>query len=348
MHAQLSPPKKPKTKSKIFPIIFPIISRTRLEQLGELGTLAENQDFIAAFQAVKIANKNRLADYVRRVTGVAILQDSMIDVHIKRIHEYKRQLLNILHVITRYHRILADPQRDWVPRTVIFSGKSASAYFMAKLIIKLINDVAQTINADPRVAGRLKVAFIPNYGVSVASLIIPAADLSEQISTAGTEASGTGNMKLALNGALTIGTEDGANIEIRDAVGAGNIFVFGLHTDEVRKLRESGYRPRDIYASNPELKQVLDQIAAGAFSPGEPARFLPIVQALLDHGDHYLLLADYAEYVATQERVDALYADADAWTTMAIRNVAAMGPFSSDRTISEYANNIWGVRSLDL
>ena len=322
--------------------------RTRLDEIEKLTEFAEDHHFIATFQAVKIANKNRLAEYVRRTTGVAILPDSMIDVHIKRIHEYKRQLLNILHVITRYHRILAEPQRDWVPRTIIFSGKSASAYYMAKLIIKLINDVAAIINADSRVAGRLKVAFIPNYGVSVASIIIPAADLSEQISTAGTEASGTGNMKLALNGALTIGTEDGANIEIRDAVGADNIFVFGLQTEEVRILRESGYQPRDIYASNAELKLVLDDIAAGTFSPGEPARYQPIVQALLDHGDHYMLLADYAPYIAMQERVDALYADADAWTTMAIRNVAAMGPFSSDRTISEYANNIWGVRSLDL
>lgn len=322
--------------------------RTRLDEIEKLTEFAEDYHFIATFQAVKIANKNRLAEYVRRTTGVAILPDSMIDVHIKRIHEYKRQLLNILHVITRYHRILAEPHRDWVPRTVIFSGKSASAYYMAKLIIKLINDVAAIINADSRVAGRLKVAFIPNYGVSVASIIIPAADLSEQISTAGTEASGTGNMKLALNGALTIGTEDGANIEIRDAVGADNIFVFGLQTEEVRTLRENGYQPRDIYASNAELKLVLDDIAAGTFSPGEPARYQPIVQALLDHGDHYMLLADYAPYIAMQERVDALYADADAWTTMAVRNVAAMGPFSSDRTISEYANNIWGVRSLDL
>jgi len=321
--------------------------RTRLELLEPLAGLAGDPGFLAAFQAVKIANKRRLADYVRRVTGVAIDPASMFDVHIKRIHEYKRQLLNVLHVITRYNRILADPQRDWVPRTAIFSGKSASAYVMAKLIIKLINDVAATINADPRVGGRLKVAFVPNYGVSVASLIIPAADLSEQISTAGTEASGTGNMKLALNGALTIGTEDGANIEIRDAVGADNMFMFGLRAEEVRQLRESGYRPRDTYASNPELKQVIDQVAAGGFSSDQPDRFMPIVQALLDHGDHYLLLADYAQYVVAQERADALYTDADAWTAKAIRNVAAMGPFSSDRTIREYASQIWGVRSLD-
>ena len=321
--------------------------RTRLDALSDLAGFAEDQDFLAAFQAVKIANKHRLADYVRRVTGVAVKPASLYDVQIKRIHEYKRQLLNVLHVITRYQRILAAPDKYWVPRTVIFSGKSASAYFMAKLIIKLINDVAAVINTDSRISGRLKVVFVPNYGVSVAGLIVPAADLSEQISTAGTEASGTGNMKLALNGALTIGTEDGANIEIRDAVGADNIFLFGLDADAVRHTRETGYRPRDIYESTPELKVALDMIASGAFSRDEPHRFMPIVHSLLDHGDHYLLLADYAQYVAMQDRVDALYTDSDAWTRMAIRNVASMGSFSSDRTIGEYASNIWGVRSLD-
>ena len=322
--------------------------RTQLELLEQLRERAAEPAFIADVQAAKIANKQRLAAFVERATGVVIRPDSMFDVQIKRIHEYKRQLLNVLHVITRYNRIIAEPDRDWQPRTVIFAGKSASAYFMAKLIIKLINDVATTINADPRIGDRLKVVFVPNYGVSVAGLIIPAADLSEQISTAGTEASGTGNMKLALNGALTIGTEDGANIEIRDAVGADNIFIFGLLTAEVQALRARGYHPRDIYAANAELKQVLDQIAAGVFSPDQPGRFHPIVQSLLDHGDHYLLLADYAPYVATQDRVDALYADPDAWTAMTIRNIAAMGPFSSDRTIREYADNIWGVRPLDL
>jgi len=252
-----------------------------------------------------------------------------------------------LHVITRYQRILAEPSRDWQARTVIFGGKAASAYFMAKLVIQLINAVARTVNADPRVGDRLKVVFVPNYGVSVAGLIIPAADLSEQISTAGTEASGTGNMKLALNGALTIGTEDGANIEIRDAVGADNIFIFGLLTEEVRQLRERGYHPRDIYSANAELRQTLDAIDQGVFSPENPDLFKPIVQSLLDHGDHYMLLADYAQYVAAQERVDVLYADVDAWTGTTIRNIAAMGPFSSDRTIREYAGSIWNVRSLD-
>ena len=321
--------------------------RVRLDALEQLKALATHHDFMAEFQAVKIANKQQLARYVKQVTDVTISADSLYDVQIKRVHEYKRQLLNVLQVITRYNRIVADPHRDWAPRTVIFAGKAASAYTMAKLIIKLINDVARTIDADARVRDRLKVVFVPNYGVSVASLIIPAGDLSEQISTAGTEASGTGNMKLALNGALTIGTEDGANIEIRDAVGAENIFLFGLHAEDVRKVRADGYKPRDIYAADPELKQVLDQIAHGAFSPDQPHRFMPIVHSLLDHGDHYLLLADYAQYMATQARVDALYADADAWTTMAIRNVAAMGPFSSDRTVLEYAAHVWDVRPLE-
>jgi glycogen phosphorylase len=320
--------------------------RTRLDQLEQLKPLAADPEFVAAFRSAKAANKRRLADYMAHATGVAISPDSLFDVQIKRIHEYKRQLLNVLHVITRYNRIVANPAASWVPRTVIIAGKAASAYFMAKLIIKLVNDVAAVINADPRVEGKLKVVFVPNYGVSVATLIIPAADLSEQISTAGTEASGTGNMKLALNGALTIGTEDGANIEIRDAVGAANMFVFGLDAAGVRRVREAGYRPRDIYGTNAELKQVLDQIGAGRFSPDEPGRFQPIVQALLDHGDHYLLLADYHEYVQAQEQVDALYSDSDAWAAMAIRNVAAMGPFSSDRTIAEYAEGIWRVHPI--
>ena len=321
--------------------------RTDLARLTELAARAEDPEFIADVQAAKIANKQRLARYVESATGIAISPHTLFDVQIKRIHEYKRQLLNVLHVIARYQRILAEPERDWQPRTVIFGGKAASAYAMAKLIIKLINDVAKTVNADPRTNERLKVVFVPNYGVSVAGLIIPAAELSEQISTAGTEASGTGNMKLALNGALTIGTEDGANIEIRDAVGADNIFIFGLHADEVAARRAGGYNPRAIYEANAELRGVLDAIAGGAFSPDEAARFHPIVQALLDHGDHYLLLADYEAYAAAQARVDALYATGDAWTSAVIRNIAAMGPFSSDRTIREYADTIWGVQPLE-
>ena len=322
--------------------------RKRLDELERLGALATDADFRAEFSAVKAANKRRLADHLGRIAQVAVSPDSLFDVQIKRIHEYKRQLLNVLQVVHRYHRILADPSRDWTPRTVVFAGKAASAYHMAKLVIRLINDVAAVINDDPRVDGRLKVVFAPNYGVSLAQILIPAAELSEQISTAGTEASGTGNMKLALNGALTIGTEDGANIEIRDAVGATNIFIFGLTAAEVARTRAAGYAPREIVAADAELAEVLAQIGGGRFSPGEPDRYAPIVRALTDHGDHYMLLADFADYVRTQARVDALYGDRDAWNTMAIRNVAAMGPFSSDRTIREYAEGIWRVQPLTL
>ena len=320
--------------------------RANLGELARLAPLAGDAAFRTEFATVKSANKRRLADYIGRVAGIAVSPDSLFDVQIKRIHEYKRQLLNVLGVITRYNRIVADPARAWVPRTVIFAGKAASAYFMAKQVIRLINDVAALVNADPLVDGRLKVVFVPNYGVSVARIIIPAADLSEQISTAGTEASGTGNMKLALNGALTIGTDDGANVEIREAVGDDNIFIFGLSAAEVAATRALGYRPRDHYSANPELKQALDQIGSGHFSSDEPTRYQSILQALLDHGDHYLLLADYAAYIAAQERVDALYREPQAWLAKAVTNVAAMGPFSSDRTIAEYAEGIWRVQPL--
>ena len=325
--------------------------RTRLDQLEQLNAFVDDDEFVAGFRAAKAANKRRLADQLARIVGVAVSPESMYDVQIKRIHEYKRQLLNVLHVVTRYNAILDNPQASWVPRTVIIAGKAASAYFMAKLIINLVNDVAATINNDPRADGLLKVVFVPNYGVSVAQMIIPAAELSQQISTAGTEASGTGNMKLALNGAITLGTEDGANIEIRDAVGADNMFVFGLDADGVRTTREGlngAYDGRAIYESDPMLKRVLDQIGSGAFSPDDPGRYQPIVHALLDHGDHYLLLADYAAYVDAHDRVDTLYRQPDAWTRMAIRNVAAMGPFSSDRAIAEYAEGIWRAQPIAL
>ena len=317
--------------------------RSHLDQLTDLRALADDQDFGAQFRAAKTANKQRLADWVQANMGIALNPDSLFDVHVKRIHEYKRQLLNVLHVITRYRRILADPQAAWVPRTVVFAGKAASAYHMAKQIIHLINDVAATINNDARVGDRLKVVFLPNYSVSLAEIIIPAADLSEQISTAGTEASGTGNMKLALNGALTIGTLDGANVEMRESVGADNIFMFGNTTEQVDTLRRAGYQPRAIVDQDSELAGVLDMIAAGAFSPAEPNRYQGICDALLEWGDHYLLLADYAGYVATQDRVDALYRDSEAWTRKAILNVAGMGVFSSDRTIAAYAREIWRV-----
>ena len=268
--------------------------------------------------------------------------NSLFDVQIKRIHEYKRQLLNILHVVSLYNRIRNG--EDTVPRTVIFGGKAAPGYAMAKLIIKLINDVADIVNNDPAVANRLKVVFMPNYGVTTAESIVPAADLSEQISTAGTEASGTGNMKLALNGALTIGTLDGANVEIMQEVGAENIFIFGLNAREVERVKSNGYRPWDYYHANSELRGVLDMIGSGFFSPDEADRFKPIVDTLLAHGDRYLLLADYASYISCQKEVEAAYRDQDMWIKKAILNVANMGKFSSDRTIMQYAKKIWGAK----
>jgi len=317
--------------------------RLDLDQLQALRDQRGNAAFRDEFMAIKRANKARLAEHIARTTGIAVDPASLFDVQVKRIHEYKRQLLNLLHVVSRYQAILAHPNAGWVPRTVIFAGKAASSYAMAKNIIRLIHDVGSVINRDPRVAGLLKLVFIPNYGVSVAEVIMPGADLSEQISTAGTEASGTGNMKLALNGALTIGTDDGANIEIRQNVGDDNIFIFGLKTPEVLSLRAAGYQPMRYYESNPQLKQVLDAIAGGAFSPEEPGRYRGLVDSLLWGGDHYLLLADYGAYVETQLRVDALYRQGGEWASRAIANVAGMGAFSSDRTIREYAQQIWGM-----
>ncbi len=315
-----------------------------LDELKRLIPLAEEPKFCQQFAAVKLANKQRFADELLRTLGEEVRVDSLFDVQIKRMHEYKRQLLNVLHVVTLYKRICDAPDAFVVPRTVMISGKAAPAYYLAKLIIKLINDVSAIVNHDPRVKGRLKLLFVPNYGVSVAEKLIPAADLSEQISTAGTEASGTGNMKLALNGALTIGTMDGANIEIHNEVGADNIFIFGLSTDEVANLRTSGYRPLDYYHGNTELSQVIDMIGNGYFSPEEPTRFKPIVDNLLNHGDHYLLLADYASYIGAQRAVELAYQDPEKWLRMAILNVANMGKFSSDRTILQYAQQIWHAK----
>jgi glycogen phosphorylase len=321
---------------------------TDLSQLGRLAPLAEYPDFRARFALVKQANKRRLADVIASRVGVSVDPTSMFDVHVKRMHEYKRQLLNVLHVITRYNRLREQHGETGVPRTVIFSGKAAPGYGFAKLVIRLIHGVASVVNSDPRVGNRLKVVFIPNYNVSTAEQIVPACDLSEQISTAGTEASGTGNMKLAINGALTIGTLDGANIEMRQEVGADNFFIFGLTAEEVRQCREAGYQPWEIYRSNDELRRALDMIADGFFSPDEPARFRPVFDALTSGGDHFLVLADYAAYVACQERVDALYLQRDEWTRRAILNVAAMGRFSSDRTVLEYAEKVWDVKPIPI
>jgi len=320
--------------------------RVDLEQLAGLRAHARDRDFQQRFAQIKRSNKLRLTRLIQDTTGIAVSPDSLFDVQVKRIHEYKRQLLNLLHVVTRYLAILAEPDAHWVPRTVIFAGKAASSYHVAKTIIRLIHDVGTVVNNDPVVKDRLKVVFIPNYGVSAAEIIMPGADLSEQISTAGTEASGTGNMKLALNGALTIGTDDGANIEIRQQVGDDNIFIFGLGASEVQALRQRGYHPMGYYESLPALRGALDAIAGNRFSPDEPGRYSPLVDALLWRGDHYMLLADFSSYIAAQSRVDALYQEPELWTTRAIVNVAGMGLFSSDRTIRQYASQIWRVAPL--
>jgi starch phosphorylase len=320
--------------------------RRDLSDLAKLRPMLGDAALIHKFQAAKRSNKVRFATWLKTHHNMTIPVDALYDVQVKRIHEYKRQLLNVLHVITRYLRILEEPGSVTVPRVVIFAGKAASAYHMAKLIIQLINDVSKTINNDDRVGDLLKVVFVPNYSVSAAEVIIPAADLSEQISTAGTEASGTGNMKLAVNGALTIGTLDGANVEIQENVGADNIFIFGMTAGEVTDLRMAGYQPQAIVSGNPVLARVLDTIRDGRFSPEEPRRYQSIYDLLVNWGDHYMLLADYASYIATQGKVDALYRTPDEWAKKALTNVAGMGPFSSDRTIAEYAEQIWHTKPL--
>jgi starch phosphorylase len=313
-----------------------------LSRLKDLVPFAQDAAFRKEFALVKQANKQCLALFLKDRLQIEVPPDSLFDVQVKRIHEYKRQLLNLLHVVTVYHRICKNPGGSYVPRTVIFSGKAAPGYAMAKLIIRLINDVSEIVNNDHRIANRLKMVFIPNYSVSNAEIIIPAADLSEQISTAGTEASGTGNMKLALNGALTIGTLDGANVEIRAEVEEENIFIFGLKAEEVLDLKRRGYNPRDHYESNEELKNALDMIGSGYFSPEEPGRFKLIVDSLLQ-SDPFFLLADYASYLEAQKSVDLTNRDHEQWTKKAILNEDRMGVFSSERTILEYIRDIWGT-----
>jgi len=320
---------------------------TDLAQLKKLEPLAEDAEFQRRWIKTKRDNKKRLARYILRKIGLGVDPDTLFSVQVKRIHEYKRQLLNVLHVITLYHRIRANPDAPVVPRTVIFAGKAAPAYHQAKRIIKLINAVAEKTNTDPDVKGKLRVLFLPNYCVSQAEKIIPAADLSEQISTAGMEASGTGNMKMSLNGALTIGTLDGANVEIMEEVGKENIFIFGLTADQVATLRSDGYDPRAYYDSDAELRQTLDSISRGDFSPQDPHLFAPIVESLLQKGDFYMLLADFRPYVSAQERVNRLFEDKAAWAVKSILNTARMGKFSSDRSVTEYANNIWGLKPLE-
>jgi starch phosphorylase len=314
-----------------------------LEELGRLAGAADDAEFRRQFRGIKRTNKQRLADEIMRRTGVELSVNSMFDVQVKRIHEYKRQLLNLLYVVARYQRIRDNPHADVVPRTVIFAGKAAPGYAMAKAIIKLINNVARTIDADPAMRDKLRVVFLPDYDVSLAQRIMPAADLSQQISTAGMEASGTGNMKLALNGALTIGTLDGANIEIRDHVGAENLFIFGLTAEEVA-ARRPGYQPRRELDANPELKRTLDLIESGFFSPGCPNDAKPVINRLLSDGEPFMVLADFAAYVRAQDQVDALYVLEDDWSYKSVVNCLNMGYFSSDRSIREYADRIWAVK----
>ena len=317
---------------------------TDLSQLKKIDKLATNKTFVKKFSDIKRENKLKLAEYIKNELNITVNPDSIFDIQIKRIHEYKRQLLLAMHTVALYNRIKANPDAPFTPRTVIFGGKAAPGYTMAKLFIKFINSVGDKINNDPDVGDKLKCVFLPNYSVSLAEKMIPAADLSEQISTAGMEASGTGNMKFALNGALTIGTLDGANVEIREEVGDENIFIFGLKVEEIDEIRQRGYNPWEFYNANAELKQVVDQIRSGFFSPEQPDLFQPIGNTLLEGGDYYMLMADFEAYVQAQKDVEALYNKPSEWYKQAIHNVARIGKFSSDRTISDYASEIWGIK----
>ena len=315
-----------------------------LYQLRELEPLVDDQSFCKQWQEVKLANKKRLATLIEELCEVKVNPASMFDVQVKRIHEYKRQLLNCLHIISLYHRILRNPEKKMAPRTVIFAGKAAPTYWKAKLIIKLITSVADVINNDPRVGDQLRVVFLPNYNVSQAEIIMPAADLSEQISTAGTEASGTGNMKFSLNGALTIGTLDGANIEILEEVGEENIFIFGMTAEEAEYERLNSSRsPQMICDGNQVIEEVMASLRDGAFSRGDRELFKPLVESLMSPHDLYLVLRDFESYLACQEEVGKVYGDQEQWTRMAILNVARMGKFSTDRTIRQYAEEIWDI-----
>jgi len=319
---------------------------TDLDQLRKLEPFADDPVFRQRFRAAKRKNKELLAEVIAHETGIIVSPNSLFDVQVKRLHEYKRQLLLVLYIIVLYDRLKKNPALDIVPRTFIFGAKAAPGYFMAKLIIKLIHQVEEVINRDPQMHDKMKVVFLPNYRVSLAQRIIPAADLSEQISLAGTEASGTGNMKMQLNGAVTIGTLDGANVEILEEVGDENIFIFGMKSEEVEQRRGS-YNPRDVYNSDEEIRQAFNLIEKDFFNLLEPGIFKPIIQSLLEDGDHYMLLADLRDYIQTQERVDAAYRDVERWDRMTIFNVARAGKFSSDRTIKEYASEIWHLEPCD-
>ena len=315
---------------------------TDLERLEEIAPRASDAAFQARFASVKRANKERLASFIARRHHLSLPTDALFDVHIKRIHEYKRQLLNILEAVATYADILDGPGNDRVPRVKIFAGKAAPSYLRAKLIIKLINDVAVVVNSEAKVGARLKILFLPNYNVSLAQVLIPGAELSEQISTAGMEASGTGNMKFALNGALTIGTMDGANIEMLEHVGRDNIFIFGLTADEVARSRQGGFSPRAAIDASPRLTRAFELIEAGHFSPDDPGRFRPLLDDLANF-DHFRVTADFDSYAAAQRRVEQTYAEPSAWWPKAVLNTTHMGWFSSDRTVRDYAREIWRV-----
>ncbi|HDR1343540.1 TPA: glycogen/starch/alpha-glucan phosphorylase [Pasteurella multocida] len=317
--------------------------RRDLSQLTLLKDKVQDPELKKSIAQIKYNNKVKLANYIKNELGVEVDPNALFDVQVKRIHEYKRQILNVLHIIARYNAMLENPEKDWVPRVFILAGKAASAYYAAKQTINLINDVANIINYDERLQGRLKVVFIPNYSVSLAELIIPAADISEQISLAGTEASGTSNMKFALNGALTIGTLDGANVEILDNVGQDHIFIFGNTVEQVESLRRHGYRPFDYYQNDEELRKVVDQIVSGRFSPTDANRYHQLLQSLQYH-DYYQAFADFRSYVDMQQNVDAKYQDQNAWIDSTLQNIVNMSYFSSDRTILEYAEKIWKIK----
>src|SRR6202034_367697 len=316
-----------------------------LDELRRLEPMIEDAQFRAEWRDIKRSNKIALAAIIRERTGVTVNPDAMFDVHVKRIHEYKRQHLNILHVIGLYHRLKTDPTLTIHPRVFIFGGKAAPGYHLAQLMIRLITAVGDIVNRDPGVRELIKVVFLPNFNVTNSQRIYPAADLSEQISTAGKEASGTGNMKFQMNGALTIGTMDGANIEIREEVGAENFFLFGMNAEQVQWLRTNGYRPMDLYQGQPELREVIDLIKDGFFSRGNSEQFGDLIGNLLHH-DPYMVLADYRAYAECQQRVDASFGDVDRWTRMSILNTARSGKFSSDRTIREYCAEIWHAKAV--
>ncbi len=320
---------------------------TDLDELRKLEAFVDDADFIARWHKVKLDNKRDQAAYYQQHTGIELNPEALCDVQVKRLHEYKRQHLMVLHIITLYNRIKQHPDRDIVPRTFIFGGKAAPGYFMAKLIIKLINSVGEVVNNDPDVRDRLKVEFIPNFSVKLGHRVYPIADLSEQISTAGKEASGTGNMKFAMNGALTVGTLDGANIEIREEVGAENFFLFGLTAQEVMDLKSRGYNPRDYYNSDDELQTAIERISSGYFSHGDGTLFRPLINELMSQ-DQYMLLADYRSYIDCQDRISDAWRNQDRWTRMSILNVARMGKFSSDRSIRDYCRDIWNVEPVSV